>query len=107
MTVINPSRPDPGRKEKINLNFYFETSSRCFKRFYEGFRWRSLDGCKDQVLVKCMILENCIIRQRNLSIAGVHYKKAFTNVLQKCVGSTVSTVSRNVKHYQKLFYNLS
>ena len=24
--VINPSRPNPKRREKINLNFYFHTS---------------------------------------------------------------------------------
>ena len=30
------SRPDPRRREKINLNFYFHTSFWCIKRFYEG-----------------------------------------------------------------------
>ena len=35
---FNPSRPDPGRTEKINLNFYFHTSLWCFKRFYEGLK---------------------------------------------------------------------
>ena len=33
---VNPSRLDPGRREKINLNFYFHTSLWCLKRFYEG-----------------------------------------------------------------------
>ena len=33
---VNPSHPDPGRREKINLNFYFHTSLWCIKRFYEG-----------------------------------------------------------------------
>ena len=33
---INPSRPDHGRREKINLNFYFHTSLWCLKRFYES-----------------------------------------------------------------------
>ena len=28
--------PDPERKEKINLNFYFNTFLCCLKRFYEG-----------------------------------------------------------------------
>ena len=36
VSIINPSRPDPGRREKINLNFYFHTSLWCLKRFYEG-----------------------------------------------------------------------
>ena len=33
---LNFSCPDPGRKEKIKLNFYFRTSLRWLKRFYEG-----------------------------------------------------------------------
>ena len=35
-TVFNPSRPDPGQREKIDLNFYFHPSLWCLKRFYEG-----------------------------------------------------------------------
>ena len=34
---INPSRPNPGRREKVKLNFDFYTSLWCLKRFYEGF----------------------------------------------------------------------
>ena len=34
--IINTFRPNPGRREKINSNFYFHTSVRCLKRFYEG-----------------------------------------------------------------------
>ena len=34
---VNPSRPDPGQREKINLNFHFHTSLWCLKRFYETF----------------------------------------------------------------------
>ena len=34
---LNPSCPDPGRWEKINLNFYFHTLW-CLERFYEGFQ---------------------------------------------------------------------
>ena len=33
-----PSRPNPGRREKINLNFYFHTSLWCLKRFYEDLK---------------------------------------------------------------------
>ena len=33
---INPSRSDPGQREKLNLNFYFHTSLWYLKRFYEG-----------------------------------------------------------------------
>ena len=35
---VNASRPNPGRREKINLNFYFHTSLWCLKRFYEGLK---------------------------------------------------------------------
>ena len=35
---INPSRPNPRQREKINLNFYFHTSLWCLKRFYERLK---------------------------------------------------------------------
>ena len=35
---INPSPPDPGQREKINVNFYFRASLWCLKRFYEGLK---------------------------------------------------------------------
>ena len=35
---FNPSRSDRGRKETINLNFYFHTSLRCLRKFYEGLK---------------------------------------------------------------------
>ena len=36
--IINPSRPEPGLRKKINLSFYFHTSLWCLKRFYEGLK---------------------------------------------------------------------
>ena len=33
---FNTSRSNPGRREKIELNFYFHTSLCYLKRFYEG-----------------------------------------------------------------------
>ena len=36
--TFNPSRPDPGQREKLNLNFYFHTSLWCLKRLYEGLK---------------------------------------------------------------------
>ena len=35
---LNSSRPNPGRREKINLNLYFHTSLWCLKWFYEGLK---------------------------------------------------------------------
>ena len=34
--TFNPSRPNPGRREKLKLSFYFHTCLWCLKRFYEG-----------------------------------------------------------------------
>ena len=36
ISVLNPSHHNPGRREKIKLNFYFQTSLWCLKRFYKG-----------------------------------------------------------------------
>ena len=35
---LEPSRPNPGRREKIKLNFYFHISLWCLKRFYKGLK---------------------------------------------------------------------
>ena len=37
-------------------------------------------GCKDQLMINKMILENCKKRKRNLSCARIDYKKAFDSV---------------------------
>ena len=36
--IPNPSSPDPDRRQKINLDFYFHTSLWCLKRFREGLK---------------------------------------------------------------------
>ena len=46
---INPSRPNPGPREKIKLNFYFDTYLWCLKRFYEG-----LKGLKELVFERVL-----------------------------------------------------
>ena len=35
LTYFNPFHPDLKQREKINLNFYFDTSLCCFKWFHE------------------------------------------------------------------------
>ena len=35
---LMPPRPNPQRREQINLNFYFQISLWCLKRFYEGLK---------------------------------------------------------------------
>ena len=37
-------------------------------------------GCKDQLMINKMILENCKKRKRNLSCAWIYYKEAFDSV---------------------------
>ena len=55
--VFNPSRPDPGRREKINLNFYLHTSLQCLRRFYEGLKgrhktfWSTTKKCENKNLL--------------------------------------------------------
>ena len=45
-------------------------------------------GCKDQLIINKIILENCHNRTTNLSIAWIDYKKAFDSVphswIEKC-----------------------
>ena len=38
LSPVNPSRPNPGRRVKIKLNFYFRTSLWCLKRFHENLK---------------------------------------------------------------------
>ena len=46
-------------------------------------------GCKDQLLVNKMVLEDCKTRRKNLSTAWIDYKKAFDSVphswIMKCM----------------------
>jgi len=41
---------------------------------------RNSYGCKDQLLINKMILENCKKKNRNLSTAWIDYRKAFDSV---------------------------
>ena len=53
--MINPSRPNPERGGKAKLNFYFQTSLRCLKRFYEGLKglnktfWPTTKKCENLI----------------------------------------------------------
>ena len=38
LLFFDPFHLNPGRREKIKLNFYFHTSLWCLKRFYEGLK---------------------------------------------------------------------
>ena len=53
---FNPSRPNPERREKIKLNFYFHISLWCLTRFYKGLKgldktfWGTTEKCEKGVL---------------------------------------------------------
>ena len=55
-SYVNPSRPNPGRREKIKLSFYFRTSLWYLKRFYKGLKglyktfWGTTKKCKNKNL---------------------------------------------------------
>ena len=50
---VNPSRPRPRQREKNKLNFYFHTSLRCLKWFYEGPKGLSEMRGTGRVKIRC------------------------------------------------------
>ena len=54
---INPSRPDPGQKGKINLKFYFHTSLWCLKGFMEALKTfiKPFEGPQRSVKIKISV----------------------------------------------------
>ena len=52
---ITPFRPVPGQREKINLNFYFHTSFRCLKRFYEKKGLKPFEASQRSVKIKILV----------------------------------------------------
>ena len=74
------SRPNPGRIEKIKLNFYFHTSFWCLKRFYKGLKglyktfWETTKKCENKSLL--------IFTSIQLSeMQFLHFSSCFTVVL--------------------------
>ena len=69
---FNPSRPNPGWREKIKSNFYFHTSLRCLKRFYEDLNglhkafWGTTKKCENKNLTSFLFqcnFQKCIGRE--------------------------------------------
>lgn len=50
---------------------------------------RNSYGCKDQLFINKMILENCRQRKRNLSTAWIEYSKAFDSVSHEWILTTL------------------
>ena len=72
----------------------------------KGFRCGSY-GCKDQLMINKIILQNCKNRKRNLSCAWIDYKKAFDSVSYEWIRRTLelfnvsSRVTGFLKHNKK------
>ena len=57
----NPSRRNPGLREKIQLKFFFHTSLRSLKRFYEGLHktfWDTTKKCENKNLTEFLFQYN-------------------------------------------------
>ena len=75
----------------IDSGLFPDEQNRCERGSY---------GCKDQLLINKMILENCYHRNTKLSIAWIDYKKVFDSVphswIEKCLETfKISPVLRN------------
>ena len=62
-----------------NRTYEFLDINKLFPEEQKGCK-RGSYGCKDQLLIDKMILENCKTKHRNLSTAWIDYKKAFDSV---------------------------
>ena len=62
-----------------NRIYRFLEENNLFPEEQKGCK-RGSYGCKDQLLINKMILENCKLSNRNLSTAWIDYKKAFDSV---------------------------
>ena len=83
----------------IEYTYSFLIDSGLFPDEQKGCKCGSY-GCKDQLLINKMILENCHNRNTNLSIAWIDYKKGFDSVphswIEKCLETfKISSVLRN------------
>ena len=88
-STLNPSRPDPGRREKVNLNFYFHTSLWWLKRFYEGLK--PFEAPQRSVKVKFKLI---FILLQLSKMHGAGRVKFFYS-------STLTTIKFFKKHWQK------
>ena len=58
-------------------------------------------GCKGQLVINKMILENCKKRKRNLRCAWIDYKNVFNNVPQKWILRSSELLKVSLKHNMK------
>ena len=65
--MFDPSHPNPGRRKKIKLNFYFHFSLWCLKKFYEGLKafLKPFEAPQRSVKIKFDLIFNSITTFRN------------------------------------------
>ena len=61
------SRLNPGRREKIKLNFHFHTSLWCLKRFYEMHGPGRVNRIH-ALIIQCLFMIDCLIRVEGLYV---------------------------------------
>ena len=102
---INPSRLDPGRRKKINLNFYFHTSLWCLKRFYEGLKGLHVEkNCS----ITCLLISVYVISSLSYSKIPQFFIKAKMTDYKGTYGEKnyMSQVSAVKSSYKKMFRNI-
>ena len=82
--LINPSRPNLGRRDNIKLNFYFHTSLWCLKWFYEDLRtfW----------IIYKTLRRNCFIVVRSAPNSNYEIMGEFSSIMG---WETYSNTSKN------------
>ena len=98
-------RLDPGRRKKINLNFYFHTSLWCLKRFYEGLKGLHVEkNCS----ITCLLISVYVISSLSYSKIPQFFIKAKITDYKGTYGEKnyMSQVSAVKSSYKKMFRNI-
>ena len=82
-----------------NYTYSFLIDSGLFPDEEKGCK-RGSCGCKDQLLINKIILENCHNRNTNLSIVWTDYKKAFDSVPHSRIEKSLETFKKYHLSYQ-------
>ena len=71
----------------------------------KGCRRRSY-GCKDQLMINKLILENCKKRKRNLSCAWIDYRKTFDSVSHEWIIKSLELFKASPRVFGFLKHNI-
>ena len=95
MEQINPSRPNPWRREKINVNFYFHTFLWYLKRFYKDLKglhdilWGITRKCENKNFILIQLSEMSgtgRLKYGNMSTKWVQTENLYLNYFRKSNG---------------------